>query len=276
MKSETLVRLYRKYEIADLQFGKIHDKLGDLYEEYCVIVLEDKSNLEKAKNNSNSDSLDYKVFLEILNSFGITNFTAIESITASTRVPHRETTHGLSKTDVIITINYLAGNSSKHALSCKQSTVAKMAFAEFDADTICREVGITDNRLRELILKHQTDKSAKNFTPAEKSELKTKLAPIAREFVRWVITGSIDCVPSNLVFPTAIIKFKLKKPADRYNISVEGGDFDLISFHACGIEEYIDSIMFTPRKTPRPGGFGTGLSWTYATGSGGFKIQFKA
>ena len=31
--------LYDKYEIAGLSFGKIHDKFGDAYEEFCVYQL---------------------------------------------------------------------------------------------------------------------------------------------------------------------------------------------------------------------------------------------
>lgn len=275
MKSSLLEELYSKYDIANLKFGGIHDKLGDLYEEYCVRVLEDANNLKLAKRGAECGALEVQVFSQILEAFDITDFSSIEKIEASTKIPHRET-RGLSKTDVILTVYYNDGHYSKHALSCKQSTVAKIAFAEFDVNTICREIGIEDELLRALLLKHQNDKSAKNFTPAEKEELRARLLPIAREFVRWVITGSTELNPTNLVYPTAIIKFKLKKPKDKSDIHVENGDFDYISFGVCSVEDYIDGIMFTPKGTPRSGGFGTGLAWTYATGSGGYKIQFKA
>ena len=78
------------------------------------------------------------------------------------------------------------------------------------------------------------------------------------------------------MFPTILIKFKLKKPKDRYNIKVNDGELSLLSFEVTTVEKYIDTIMYTKNGNERSAGFGTGLSWTYATGSGGYKIQFKA
>ena len=273
MKSALLESLYEKYDISNLTFGKIHDKLGDAYEDYCIAILQDKENLNKIKNNLVDDSLDFNVFKALLAVYGISKFDEIEKITATNVVPHRET-HGLSKTDIIATIRYFDKREQKLAISCKQSTVPKVAFAEFDVETICREVGITDEVLKSLLLKHQTDASAKNFTSFEREQLKGGLAPIARKFVRWVITGSIEEHPTNVVYPTSIIKFQLKKP-QRGIINVANGDFSYQSFKVHTIEEYIDTIMLSKGKI-KNGGFGTGLSWTYATGSKGVKIQFKA
>lgn len=275
MTSLLLEKLYKKYKIAELTFGTIHDKLGDAYEEFCVTVLSDDMNLQKAKSNIKPENLDYEVYLSILNCCGISDFTDIKSITATSKIPHRQT-HGLSKTDAILTITYENGKENQIAMSCKQSYVPKMAFAEFDVETICSEVGITDERLKALMLKHQTDKSAKYFTPAEKAELRALLEPIREKFVRWVITGSPDKNPTDVVYPTIIVKFKLKKPANRYDIKVSNGDLSLISFGAVTVEDYIHSIIYDKKGNVKNGGFGTGLAWTYATGSGGFKIQFKA
>ena len=275
MTSLLLEELYKKYKIADLTFGTIHDKLGDAYEEFCVTVLSDDMNLQKAKLNIKPENLDYEVYLSILNCCGITDFTCIKNISATNKIPHRQT-HGLSKTDVIITITYENGTENKIAMSCKQSYVPKMAFAEFDVETICREVGITNERLKALMLKHQTDKSAKHFTNAEKAELRTLLEPIRENFVRWVITGSPYKNPTDIVYPTIIVIFKLKKPANRYDIKVSNGDLSLVSFGAVTVEDYIHSIIYDKKGNVKNGGFGTGLAWTYATGSGGFKIQFKA
>lgn len=275
MISTKLEELYSQYGIADLSFGTIHDKLGDVYEDYCVYLLSEPKNLEKAKNNILDNSLDYVIFAAILKAFGIVDCSKIKRIKATNKIPHRET-HGLSKTDVIATIQYEEGISNEFAISCKQSTVSKVAFAEFDTNTICKEVGITDKTLKMLILKHQQDSSAINFTPEEKKDLKDRLAPIARRFVRWVITGSPDENPPSLIFPTVIVKFKTQKPKDRYVFDLDKGDFKYQSFKVFSIEEYIDSVMFTKNGSIKSGGFGTGLSWTYATGSKGVKIQFKA
>lgn len=272
MNSKLLKSLYIKYDIAHLPFGIIHDKLGDVYEEYCVTILSDSKLLYMAKNEVPTGNLDLDVFREILSIYGIDNFSSITNITATNRIPHRKT-HGLSKTDVIVTIYFNNGERIDRAISCKQSSVAKVAFAEFDVDTICREVGITDERLRDLLLKHQTDASAKLMSDEEKHDMRIGMAPIARRFVKWVITGKPEEAPSDLVYPTSIIKFTVKKPNGRV-FDVANGDFGLKSFKGYTIEEYLDTIM-TKNGKLKTGGFGTGLSWTYATGSKGVKIQFK-
>lgn len=273
MKTTLLNSLYVKYNIAHLTFGAIHDKLGDVYEEYCKTILNTDSYLNNLKIG-NIDSLEEKVLYHILTCNNLSNFNCITKLTATTDIPHRST-GGNSKTDIIATVFLSNGDTIILPISCKQSTVPKVALAEFDVDTICREMGITNPRLKELLLKHQTDCSAKNFTNNEKAELTTLMTPINRDFVRWVLTGSPIVNPSDVCIPTSIIKFKLKKPADRYHINIANGDFDYISFEMLTIEECIDKIMYKSNGTLKSGGFNTGLSWTYATGSKGEKMQFK-
>lgn len=273
MKTALLNSLYVKYNIANLTFGAIHDKLGDVYEEYCETILNAKAYLDNLKAG-NIASLEEKVLYHILTCNNLSNFNTINRITATTIIPHRST-GGNSKTDIIATVQLVNGDIITLPISCKQSTVPKVALAEFDVDTICKEMGITNPRLKQLLMKHQVDCSAKNFTAAEKAELTALMAPIGRDFVRWVLTGSPTTNPNDVCIPTSLIKFKLKKPTDRYNINIAKGDFDYISFEMLTIEECIDRIMYKSNGTLKPGGFNTGLSWTYATGSKGQKMQFK-
>ena len=274
MNTEHLQKLYEQFNIANLPFGIVHDKLGDVYEKYCVEILESQEFLEMAKSKKTGGSVEYAIFKDLLCVNGISNFFEIKYIHASDPVPVR-LSHGLSKTDVIMNVVFTNGITARFPISCKQSTVPKVAFAEFDVDTICREVGITNDRLRYLMEKHQKDASAINFTSEEKRELADLLRPIARNFVRWVVTGSPAKEPANICIPTSIIKFELRKPRDRYNICVDNGDFEFKSYKVYTIDEYIDTIMLNKYGMIKPGGFGTGLSWTYATGSKGHKIQFK-
>lgn len=277
MNTEHLNNLYEEFNIANLPFGIVHDKLGDVYEKYCVEILENPQFLTMAKTGNCYTDQEYKIFLELLAINGIgtlSDIFNIKEIKASDPIPPRMS-HGLSKTDVIMKVIYNDGTYKRFPISCKQSTVPKVAFAEFDVDTICREIGITEGRLKYLMEKHQRDASAINFTAAEKQELATLLRPIARNFVRWVVTGSPVEAPDNICIPTSIIKFDLRKPRDRYNIDVENGDFSFQNYKVYTIDQYIDTIMLNKKGNIKPGGFGTGLSWTYATGSKGKKIQFK-
>lgn len=275
MNTILLEKLYQKYNIDKLSYGKVHDKLGDVYEEFCIHVLTNKDFLSAFQNSEKIDSVEFDIFQDLLKKAKIKNISNIKEITATRDVPHRQT-HGNAKTDIIATIIYNDGSIIKLPISSKQSYAHKVAVAEFDVDTICNEVGINDERVKELMRKFQEAKSAKGLKSSEQIELKDLLKPYARNMVRWAITGSPEMVTSNVVFPKFLIKFKISKPKDKNNINVYNGDLHYVSYSIYTIEEYIDLIMHYKNGKIRKGGFETGLSWTYATGSGGYKIQFKA
>jgi len=275
MNTPLLDRLYQKYDIANLAYGKVHDKLGDVYEEYCILIFTDKGFLSAFQKNEAIDSVEYEIFKQLLTKGRIENVLNIKEISATNIVPHRKT-HGNAKTDVIAKITYNDGTEIQLPISSKQSYAQKVAVAEFDIDTICDEAGIDNARIRELMRKFQVAKSAKGLTAAEKTELKTLLQPYARNLVRWAITGSADKNPDSVVFPKILVKFKISKPKDRFNIKVDNGELHYQSYSIYDIEEYIDLTMYDKKGSIKPGGFATGLAWTYASGSGGKKIQFKA
>lgn len=259
-RTKLLDELFYEYDISGLPHGIKEDKLGDLFEDYCAILLSSDDLLDKAKNRKlnpyDTDDFLYnlivsKARIDIDNSY---------RISANRDVKHR-LTGGNAKTDVIAKIEY--DNEDEFLpISVKQTTVAKVAMAEFDADTIIREIGITDPIVQKLLLKHQVDASAKNFTTDEKIMLTNHLRPYARSFVRWVLTGTP--IPSDdLRFPQIIVKFQMSKYDEILDIAV----YDM--------EEYVNSVMLDRYGNVKSGGFGTGLGWTYATGSKGKKIQFK-
>ena len=275
MNTPLLEKLYEKYDIANLPYGKVHDKLGDVYEEFCISIFTNKDFLSALQNGKNIDSVEFDIFQTLLIKAKIENILDIKEITATNVVPHRKT-HGNAKTDVIATITYNNGVEIKLPISSKQSYVRKVAVAEFDIDTICYEAGIDNTRIRELMRKFQVAKSAKGLTEAEKTELKNLLQPYARNLVRWAITGSPEKDTDNVVFPKLLVKFKICKPKDSFNIKVDKGELHYQAHSIYTIDEYIDLTMKDKNGKIRSGGFGTGLSWTYASGSGGRKIQFKA
>lgn len=275
MNTPLLEKLYEKYDIANLPYGKVHDKLGDVYEEYCILIFTSKEFLVALQQGESIDSVEFDIFKSLITKSGIEDIANIKEITATNVVPHRKT-HGNAKTDVIATITYNNGAEIKLPISSKQSYVRKVAVAEFDIDTICDEVGIDNTQIRELMRKFQTAKSAKGLTETEKTELKTLLQPYARNLVRWAITGSPEKDTDNVVFPKLLVKFKICKTKDRFNIKVDKGELHYQAHSIYTIDEYIDLTMKDKNGKSRSGGFGTGLSWTYASGSGGRKIQFKA
>lgn len=275
MNTPLLDSLYKKYDIANLSYGKVHDKLGDAYEEYCISIFTNKDFLFAFQKGENIDSVEFDIFKTLLIKGGIENIHEIKEISATNVVPHRAT-HGNAKTDVIATISYNNGQEMKLPISSKQSYVRKVAVAEFDIDTICDEAKIDNARIRELMRKFQTARSVRGLSDAEKIELKELLKPYAKNLVRWAITGSPEENPSNVIFPKLLVKFKISRPKDRFNIHVDNGELHYLDHSIYTIDEYIELTMYDKNGNIRNGGFGTGLSWTYASGSGGRKIQFKA
>ena len=170
MNTQLLEKLYQKYNIANLSYGKVHDKLGDAYEEFCILVLTNKTFLKALQKGDKIDSIEFDIFQKILLKGNVANTLDIKEIAATNIVPHRAT-HGNAKTDVIVTITYNDGKEIKLPISSKQSYVRKVAVAEFDVDTICDEAKIDNTRVRELMRKFQTAKSAKGLTNDEQVEL---------------------------------------------------------------------------------------------------------
>lgn len=275
MNTPLLEKLYAKYNISNLSYGIVHDKLGDAYEEYCILIFSNKEFLSAFQKGENIDSVEFNIFKSLLIKANIADVMNIKEITATNIVPHRKT-HGNAKTDVIATITYKDGKEIKLPISSKQSYVRKVAVAEFDVDTICDEAKIDNARVRDLMRKFQIAKSAKGLSNSEKVELKELLKPYAKNLVRWAITGSPEEKPTDVVFPTLLVKFKISKPKDRYNIKVDKGELHYLDHSIYTIDEYVELTMYDKNRNIRNGGFGTGLSWTYASGSGGRKIQFKA
>ncbi len=260
--SELLSSLYNQYSVYSLKYGKLGDKLGDCFESFIVAILQSPEYLARFINNNPLQNIEYDIFCKILWSFGLSSDSDILEIEATSEIMRLDS-GGLPKTDVIATVFYQNRNYTVLPISIKQSTVAKVAFAEFDVDTIVKEVGISDKKLIELLYKHQNDGSAKNFTEAERLLLTKLLAPHARRFVQWVVTGAPNLVLDERV-PQCIVRFHLTKKT-----------YSIDSYGVYSIPDYVKSILMNKHGAPRRGGFGTGLSWTYATGSKGKKIQFK-
>ncbi|MFF5996121.1 MspI family type II restriction endonuclease [Lysinibacillus sp. KU-BSD001] len=259
MESKLLPFLYQHYNIANLSYGLKTDKLGDVYEDFICEIFKSTSNVIDLLK---SDCIEKDIIIELFQKIKI-DPKKVTDIRASKDIPRRQS-GGNPKTDVIVYVYLENDEILSVPISIKQTSARQVAFAEYDVETICREVGITDLRVKELMQKHQRDGSAKNFTRTEKQELKERLQPFAESLIRWTITMSADENPIGEEYPKWILKFQLTKETS-----------EIINWHFYSIEEYIDYISLNRNGDRRSAGFGTGLSWTYATGTKGQKIQFK-
>lgn len=261
MKSERLENLFRKYDIRNLPYGKLGDKLGDVFQDFVIEIFEDKRYIEGFEGLDEKEP-EEKIFKTILTKEGIVNIRNVSRIEATSNIPKRNS-GGDSKTDVLIKVYTKIGQVINIPVSIKQTTANKVSFAEFDVNTILREVGIVNPIVERLMTKHQTDGSAKNFTAGEKQQLRKELEPYKEKLLRWIVTMDTTENKSDIRIPIYVIKFKLNR------------NYHIIKTDVYNIDEYIRYISTNKNGSPALGGFGTGLSWTYATGSKGTKIQFK-
>ena len=261
MRTELLSKLYKDFGIDDLpvaQHGKTSDRLGKLYEKYVLEIFNDIQSLKKYS----SDMYPQEKYFsnKLLNSLDI-NLNDIAEVRSSDTDLGRTIAGRSPKTDATITIKFNDQTSRLVPLNIKHSSKKKVSIAEYDVDTICRGVGIPDGELKELIKKHQDDKSAKFFTPLQKQRLADLLEPYRERFIRWCVTLCAEKSSENILHPDLLIRFKV---IDREYVDVSINN----------IEDYVSERIAEGSGVRKPG-FGTGLNWTYASGSKAKKMQFK-
>ena len=100
----TLSRFMSYYNILNLSHGAKEDKLGDVYEDYCVEILGSNDLLDKAKNNSlNLANTDEYIFHSVFSKNIVPYIEKIYHISATKNIQHRMT-GGNPKTDIIVDI----------------------------------------------------------------------------------------------------------------------------------------------------------------------------
>lgn len=263
--SPLLNQIYNQYGLANLtNVGHLTDKLGDVYENFILKIFENKI---VAMSWGLGTSEKYIVDA-LLSQLGFT-FNDIVELSASDSGIPLTINNGTPKTDVYLMFNLINGETHLTPISVKQSTVKKVAIAEYSVNNIITALGIQDPILIQLLMKHQTDASAKNFTTAEKVQLETLLESYADSLIRWCLTLNPNPTVQDIRHPEYIVRFALndkKVPNQRYCLN---------SVEVYSIDQYIRFIRYSAKGALKLGGFGTGLSWTYATGSKGKKIQLK-
>lgn len=173
------------------------------------------------------------------------DFKEIELITATTKVPLLPS-GGSPKTDLILTIKKSSDEILKKSISCKRSSSRVVTFHEYSALDFINILGISGQKTKNLLKKHQRDGSAKNFTIKEKEYLELKLKPLREILWEWVFLGKHHNGQGSQIVDLLITNDKV---------------------HA-----YEDYRKFLLNKKS---GFGTGLHWTYQSKGKGKTIQLK-
>lgn len=261
MRTELLSKLYDDFGIDQLphtQHGITSDRLGKLYEKYILDIFKDIESLKRYSTDVYPQEKD--ISSQLLNALNF-DLSEILNVSSSDDDLGRTIAGGSPKTDATITFTFNDQSSRLVPLNIKHSSKKKVSIAEYDVDTICTGVGISGGELKELIRKHQNDQSAKLFTPIQKQRLTELLEPYRERFIRWCVTLSAEKSEGNILHPDLLIRFKV---VDREYVDVT----------IKNIDDYVNARIAEGSKARKPG-FGTGLNWTYASGSKAKKMQFK-
>ncbi|MCS3528623.1 MspI family type II restriction endonuclease [Acinetobacter johnsonii] len=261
MRTELLSKLYDDFGIDQLphtQHGITSDRLGKLYEKYVLDIFKDIESLKKYSTDVFPQ--EKEISSKLLNALNF-DLSEILNVSSSDADLGRTIAGGNPKTDATITFTFNDQSSRLVPLNIKHSSKKKVSIAEYDVETICRGVGIPDGELKELIRKHQNDQSAKLFSPLQKQRLTALLEPYREQFIRWCVTLNAEKSEGNILHPDLLIRFK-----------VIGREYVDVTIK--NIDDYVNDRIVEGSKTRRPG-FGTGLNWTYASGSKAKKMQFK-
>ena len=249
MQNRTLSAMYDDYDISNLPRGKKQDSLGALYENYYTFILTDKNRFASFNFQTETNEPEQIFFNDVMRFHNIKNVKSVTQI----GVPKTDL-GGLPKTDSAILIN----RRKLVKATIKQTSARAVSVSEFPDTAIVESLQIKKKEVIRLLHKHESDASAKNFSLEEKMFLKEGLSNIKANMVRWALTGSAHKESKDIRVADFSCCFKLDK------------NDNLKKYSLFTTEDYVKII------TSRSAGFGTGLSWTYATGTKGKKIQFKA
>lgn len=242
---------------GDLNSGAMSDAVGLAHRKLVREIFGSVSKIDEIRAH-------HGVTVEALLVNGFFNVTGhrraeIVSITAKDQTgsgPNGGPTKGMIKFE----IENIDGSQSEVTATVKASSADRVSVAEFSARTIASSIGLTDPETIKLMEKHQRDCSAKHFSDDEKLRLTEGLKSYRRKLAYWAMTGSSSASSGNSDIPSIAIRFLL---AD--NEGVPWPHFAEV----LTMEDMVSRILQSSA------GFGTGFSWTYATGTAGEKIQLK-
>lgn len=274
MRTELLSKLYDDFginQLPDIQHGRTSDRLGKLYEKYVLDIFKDIESLKKYSTDAfPQERCISSKLLKALN-LDLDNILDVSSSDANLG---RTLAGGKPKTDATIKFIFKDRSSRVVPLNIKHSSKTTVSIAEYDVNTICKGIGIPDGELKNLMLKHQAEQSASAFYDEECLRLTQLLMPYREKFIRWCITLSAEKSEQNILHPDLIIRFKVKN-CEYKDVTIQNIDDYVNEKMKNGEKKRKRSRTKVPTKEKINNGFGTGLSWTYASGSGEKKMQFK-
>jgi hypothetical protein len=154
---------------------------------------------------------------------------------------------GKPKTDLIVELLTKSGTEHILTISIKKTSKKKSSFHEYSVEDFIKVLQINDNKIIDILYKHQNDGSSKYFTLEERTQLTQFFnQENKKRLYDWVLTGK-----GGKGEGTQIANCILKN--DKFY----------------SIDDYIKEFLSSNA------GFGTGFSWTRQSRGKGRTIQLK-
>lgn len=184
-------------------------------------------------------------FLIYLKNFKNIVESDIKSMKATTQVTSLPS-GGPPKTDIILKVFLKNKSILSLNISCKKTSAKSVTFHEYSADDFINVLNIKEERLKQLIYKHQEDGSAKFFSDEEKEYFKQTIQKYKIKLWEWVILGKHGSAEKDHIVDIIITNDK--------------------------VYLFQDFVNFLSHKK---NGFNTGLSWTRQSRGKSRTIQLK-
>ncbi len=233
--------------------GAAHAKLGLNFEKKVVDAFNNRQNLDKWKNGTETTvGYLYTLFYDIVNKIGL-NKEEVISFYATSDIP-KLPSGGMPKTDVLLKVNTNIGEEI-HTFSCKRSNHEWVSVHEYTADVFAQVLNPSDKELKELLIDFQNAGGIKALGSLKEAQLTATIQKYEARLAKWVIGGVEGEGDPCTQWADYII-----------TLNDESGRCVIHS-----INEYVIEC----KKKGVIGQLGTMFKWTYPSGGKGKRIQLK-
>lgn len=257
ISQDTLYNLIESKSTAALSSGRLKDIQGRNFEDRIALCLSNRDNFHKWKLHDKTLTGLYYPFFEImLNSLNM-NAADIKSIhaTADKKRIGKLPSGGNPKTDVLVEIFLLNGETRTFAISCKRSSSQRVSVHEYSADSFVDALDPSNQKLSSLLHEFQQNPSLSSFGKQNGSDLTKELSPYRDKLARWALAGINGSGKPDIQWATHILTY-------------DNND-NTIAFHS--VDNYIEAL----KQAGVTGHFGTFFTWTYPSNKKGRSIQLK-
>lgn len=256
-QSEFSKRIENKY-FQGKSSGSVYDAKGRIFENRIAQIMSNSENLNKLKNNDRiRTGIYFDAFCEVIKAFNL-DPSKILSINATADrsdigfLP----SGGQPKTDVLVNVTFVNGNTKNFTISCKRTNNKSVTVHQYKADDFANVLCPENEKLRRLLNDFQNVGGIKALGNEKADALTEELKPYLKKLSLWVFGGDEGDGSAKIQYAQYILTY-----SDQNN-----------SISVTKVKDYYNKML----ENNVSGQFGTVFNWTFASKSKGKNIQLKA